>query len=63
MKPQNLTTEDTEKYSEHSERPDAAFFIKEFLCVLCGLRLSLILSLCSLWLIFDNTQTKLLGAA
>ena len=56
MEPQDLTTEDTEKYFEHSERPYAVFYIKEFLSALCGLRLSSVSSLrsayCWLWLIF-----------
>jgi len=36
MKTQQLTTENTEEYSEHSERLYGAFYIKGLLCVLCG---------------------------
>ncbi len=44
MKPQrnhrghrdNLTTENTEKYSVHSERLYGVFYLYRFLCVLCG---------------------------
>gem|GEM_PF-3423950 len=45
IKPQKLTTEGTEKYSEHSEKTYTAFYIIDFLCALCGLRLISVSSL------------------